>query len=115
MTNLLANSVIHGFDDNQAGHLSIVVAPPGAIDDPLCLVYADDGKGIPPECRHRVFDPFYTTRRGRGGSGLGLHIVYNLVTTRLGGDIRLESGEPSGTRFVLHLSRHAPPGGGADG
>jgi signal transduction histidine kinase len=75
------------------------------------LAYADDGKGIPQDLLGRVYDPFFTTRRGNGGSGLGLHIVYNLVTGTLRGQITVESEPGHGTcftvRFPLFLSDDA--------
>jgi len=73
------------------------------------LIYVDNGKGIPPENLDKIFEPFYTTRRGRGGTGLGLHILYNLVTQKLGGTVRCESTPGQGTSFTLLL-----PQGGHD-
>ena len=67
------------------------------------LEYADDGCGIPAEHVDKIFDPFFTTRRGHGGSGLGLHIIYNLITQKLNGTIRCISQPGSGTRFVVKL------------
>jgi signal transduction histidine kinase len=72
--------------------------------------------GIPPENIGRIFDPFFTTRRGTGGSGLGLHIVYNLVTASLGGQITVDSAPGQGTRFTVILPLVAPgPGNGGGG
>ena len=67
------------------------------------LRYADDGAGIAPDHLRRIYDPFFTTRRGAGGSGLGLHIVYNLVTQRLGGTITPETRPGGGTRMRLSI------------
>jgi signal transduction histidine kinase len=69
---------------------------------------ADNGAGITPESQAKIFDPFFTTRLGRGGSGLGLHIVYSIVTRVLGGRISFSSKAGEGTRFVLVLPRVAP-------
>ena len=93
--------MIHGFEPGQRGILAVTVArpEPGLIE----LVYSDTGKGIPARDQGRVFEPFYTTRRGAGCTGLGLNIVYNLVTVRLGGQIRLESRDGGGVRFVLRF------------
>jgi len=74
------------------------------------LTYADDGRGVPEEHRTRIFDPFFTTRRGTGGSGLGLHIVYNLVTGPLEGQVTVESEPGKGTRFILTFPRQASGG-----
>ncbi len=67
------------------------------------LRFSDNGKGIAPEHLGRIFDPFYTTRRGSGGSGLGLNVVYNLVTQTLGGVIDVQSTLGQGTTFTLRL------------
>mgnify|MGYP002134307444 CR=1 FL=1 len=71
----------------------------------------DDGVGIAPEILPKIFDPFFTTRLGAGGSGLGLHIVYNLVTRVLGGRLNVTSEPGHGTCFILHLPRTAPVNG----
>ena len=70
-------------------------------DNKLKLVYTDNGKGIPPEIRKRIFDPFVTTKRGQGGSGLGMHLVYNLVTQALNGSISITSEEGEGVEFII--------------
>jgi signal transduction histidine kinase len=77
--------------------------------DSVEIVLSDNGSGMTPEIRRQAFDPFFTTRRGQGSTGLGLHIVHNIVTDRLGGQIDLES-EPgrSGTTFRIVLPREAP-------
>ena len=72
------------------------------------LTYTDDGKGIPAAVLGRVFDPFFTTRRGSGGSGLGLHIVYNLVTGTLKGQISVQSTPGAGTTFIVRFPQHTP-------
>jgi signal transduction histidine kinase len=69
----------------------------------LIFTYSDDGRGIPPENLDKIFEPFYTTKRGQGGSGLGLHIIYNIVTQKLGGTISCESEVGVGTRFIIDL------------
>jgi signal transduction histidine kinase len=79
------------------------------------LVVADDGCGIAPETIGHIFEPFFTTRRGSGGSGLGLHIVFNIVTQRLGGTISVNSTVGAGTRFVLVFPRIASASTGATG
>ena len=69
----------------------------------LRLEYSDDGQGIPPENLSKIFEPFFTTKRGQGGSGLGLHIVYNLVTQKLLGEIEAKSEVGVGTKFIIKL------------
>ncbi|PWC38775.1 AAA family ATPase [Azospirillum sp. TSO22-1] len=104
LTNLTKNALDHAFPNGRAGRISLSVQPlEGAVE----MVFADDGAGIAAEHRAKVFDPFFTTRRNVGNTGLGLHITYNLVTSRLGGEIRLD-GADDGTRFVLHLPLSAP-------
>ncbi|MDP3842589.1 MAG: ATP-binding protein [Oxalobacteraceae bacterium] len=100
LTNLVLNSLIHGFDNRAAGQIHINVA---AHNDQIVLSYADNGKGIPPELRSKVFEPFFTTRRNQGGSGLGLHILYNLVTHTLGGSVRIDACADGGALFVIEF------------
>lgn len=99
--NFVMNSLVHGYDQGVQGALSIRVERDGP--HMVRLVYADDGKGIPEENLGRIFDPFFTTRRGSGGSGLGLHIVYNLVTGPLGGHVTAESPKGGGTVFTVAI------------
>lgn len=105
LTNLVMNSLVHAYDDGQAGTLSITVDQPDP--DTLRLVYGDDGKGISDDHKGRIFDPFFTTRRGAGGTGLGLHIVYNLVRGPLGGNVAVDSALGRGTTFTLTFPRVA--------
>lgn len=110
LTNLVMNALVHAFAKSD-GRIAVTVAPVagGAPDAAaLELIVADDGCGIPAEIRPRVFDPFFTTRRGLGGSGLGLHIVYNLVTQRLGGTIQVEERAGGGALFRMGMPLTAP-------
>jgi ligand-binding sensor domain-containing protein/two-component sensor histidine kinase len=104
VSNLIQNALVHAFDEDEAGTLRLEAR--GLGDDLVELVVADSGHGIPDEVLPHVFEPFYTTRRGRGGTGLGLHAVYNLVTGVLGGQIRVQSS-PQGTRMVVTFPRTA--------
>ena len=106
ITNLLANSLLHGFTGDVAGTIRIDAEP--VAGERVALTYADDGIGIGEAIAKRVFDPFFTTRLGSGGSGLGLYIVYNLTTAVLGGSIRLSSQPGHGVRFDLSLPLVAP-------
>jgi signal transduction histidine kinase len=101
LTNLLLNSVAHAYGEGQTGRISIAVSlrEQGMVR----IVFADDGRGIPPENIGRVFDPFFTTGRKAGRTGLGLHIVYNLVTSTLNGRIELDSRPGEGTRFTIDI------------
>ncbi len=105
LTNFVMNSVVHGYEDGESGQLSIVVDEPAP--GQVRLVYADDGRGIADEHKSRIFDPFFTTRRGAGGTGLGLHIVYNLVTGPLEGQMAVDSQVGQGTRFTVTFPRQA--------
>ncbi|WP_207455447.1 HAMP domain-containing sensor histidine kinase [Azospirillum sp. SYSU D00513] len=107
VTNLIANSLIHAYEEGTTGNLRIAVTQPepGTVE----LVYSDDGKGIPAEHQPRVFEPFFTTRRSAGGSGLGLHVVYNAVVTSLKGTIQLRSEEGRGAAFTLRFPRSLGP------
>ena len=98
VTNLVMNSMVHAFETNSGGHIVIEVVRDG---DNVRLTYGDDGKGMSEDVSRKIFEPFYTTRRGSGGSGLGMYLVYNLVTQTLNGDIRCTSEPGKGTTFVI--------------
>jgi signal transduction histidine kinase len=98
--NLVLNALTHAFDADRAGCLRISVTANG---ETLDMIFADDGKGMSEEVRRRAFEPFFTTRRGAGGTGLGLHLVYNLVTQVLRGTIACNSAPGQGTRFTIRV------------
>lgn len=106
LTNLVQNAVMHAFEGRSEGRVLITLGVHSA--GRLSLVVSDNGCGIPPEHLAQVFKPFFTTRMGSGGSGLGLHIAYSIVSNVLGGAIELESVPGQGTRFTLDLPRRAP-------
>ena len=106
VTNLAINATQHAFDRERPGGCITVRAHVGD-DDEVRLELIDDGRGIEPALQARVFEPFFTTRRGAGGSGLGLYIVNQIVTQQLGGSIALESDPGRGARFVTHFPRVA--------
>ncbi len=106
VTNLVANAVVHAFDGRQDGTIRIEARLED--DETVELTVADDGAGIAAETLPRIFDPFFSTKLGAGGSGLGLHIVYVTVVRVLGGDISVDSRPEAGTRFTLRLPRTAP-------
>jgi signal transduction histidine kinase len=99
-TNLVMNSLVHAYDSGDNGTICFSVTQQ---PEYLSFEYSDDGKGIPPDNIGKIFDPFYTTKRGQGGSGLGLHIVYNLVTQKLQGTITCESQVGVGTKFMMQI------------
>ena len=99
VTNLVMNAITHAYPNGESGHLNLKVW--AAENGEICLQFKDDGQGIPAEHLARVCDPFFTTRRGSGGSGLGLHIVYNLVTQQLCGRIKIDSEVGQGSCVSL--------------
>ena len=105
LTNLFLNAANHAFAGGRSGTISISARPRG--NDDVEIIFADDGAGMTPEVQRQAFDPFFTTRRNEGGTGLGLHIVYNLVTQQLGGRILLESRPGQGTTFRIIMPRIA--------
>ena len=105
LTNLFLNAVNHAFSDGRSGTISISAKPRG--HDDVEIMFADNGAGMTPEVQRQAFDPFFTTRRNEGGTGLGLHIVYNLVTQQLGGRMMLESRPGQGTTFRIIMPRIA--------
>ncbi len=106
LTNLLTNALNHGLEGRAHGLIRISAERYG--DDQVILRVADDGAGISPELFPRIFDPFVTSKLGRGGSGLGLHIVWNTVTVVLGGSITVDSKPDQGSEFRIILPLVAP-------
>ena len=105
LANLIENALTHGAQGRSTCAIDISAAQG---ESHVMLTVADNGNGIPPENLPKIFDPFFTTRMGQGGSGLGLSIVYGLVTGMLGGHITVDSPPGGGTRFVLELPWSAP-------
>jgi signal transduction histidine kinase len=105
LTNLFLNAVNHAFVDGRSGTISIAARPRG--QDDVEINFTDNGAGMTPDVQRQAFDPFFTTRRNEGGTGLGLHIVYNLVTQQLGGRMMLESRLGQGTTFRITMPRVA--------
>ncbi len=106
LSNLVMNALTHAFADGRPGDMAITVDLP--TPDTVRLCFTDNGRGMSEEHRARVFEPFFTTRRGRGGSGLGLHIVHNLVVGVLKGSITVDSMPDQGTSFTLLFPRRTP-------
>ncbi|MFE8699836.1 sensor histidine kinase [Cytobacillus sp. FJAT-54145] len=104
ITNLVMNSLIHAFPVEREQTITIHVTES---EEKIKLVYEDNGKGMREEVAAKIFEPFYTTNRANGGSGLGMHIVHNLVTMTLSGTILCESEPGHGTRFTMTLPAHS--------
>lgn len=100
ITNLIMNSMVHAFKKKEKGKIIIRIEQN---KDELIIVYTDNGKGIKKENLHKIFDPFFTTNRNNGGSGLGLNIIYNIITSRFKGTIICKSIENEGVEFFIHL------------
>ncbi len=125
LTNLIANALVHGLEGREHGRIEIRakrIGDAGGQAEMVRLCVSDDGVGIPADIQARVFDPFFTTRMGRGGTGLGLNISHNLVSNVLCGTLSLQSinsfsqgnKESGGTRFVIELPLVAPSGAVGD-
>ncbi len=98
LNNLIMNSIKHAYNEGEKGNLNLDVKKQGGL---VVLRYTDDGKGMEPEVLDKIFDPFFTTKRGKGGTGLGMNIVYNIVTKELGGTIKCKSQPGSGTELTI--------------
>ena len=103
-TNLITNSILHGFEEKEAGQITI----DALIKDNnfIQIIYKDDGKGIKENILPRIFDPFFTTKRESGGTGLGMHIIYNIISSRLGGKIKASSKVGDGVIFDILLQQN---------
>ena len=104
--NIRDHAVAQLFPDGKAGAVNIQAREAGK--DSVEIMFSDNGCGMSLDVRRRAFDPFFTTRRDQGGTGLGLHIVYSIVTNRLGGRLNLDSEPGRGTRIQIILPRVAP-------
>ena len=100
LTNLVMNSLVHGFNGINKGEIGIAVSEAEGF---IRIQYGDNGKGMDEETLKNIYNPFFTTKRSNGGTGLGMHIVYNLVTQKLGGQISAESRIEEGTLFDIRI------------
>ncbi|CAK0740027.1 hypothetical protein WCLP8_1100017 [uncultured Gammaproteobacteria bacterium] len=106
LTNLVINALTHAFDPEGTGTMIVTLDQPEP--DQAEIRFSDDGRGIPENHLSKIFDPFFTTRRGSGGSGLGLHIVYNIATITLSGQISVYSQTGTGTSFKIRFPCMSP-------
>ncbi len=105
ITNLIVNACMHAFDESGGEILIESIEQPEYFE----LHFRDNGRGMSAEVLNNIYAPFFTTKRNRGGTGLGMHIVHNLITDKLGGTINCVSAPNQGTHFTLTLPKH-PPG-----
>ena len=98
LINLILNSIYHAFEEREQGEITINIM---VLGNQLHITYSDDGVGIDEKIKSKIFDPFTTTKRGSGGSGLGMHLVYNLVTQALDGNIQVDSKKNKGVSFDI--------------
>jgi len=98
ITNLVMNSMIHGFEDSKKGKIKIIAK---VENSSLHVEYSDDGKGISQENIPKIFEPFFTTKKSKGGSGLGLNIIQKIIVDELGGTISCKSTEANGATFYI--------------
>ena len=107
MMNIIVNAKLHAFDEDTSGQ---IIVSAKEIDDgnKVEITIRDTGVGIPRNRLIHIFEPFYTTRLGRGGSGLGLSVVYNIVTATLGGKVHAKSTVGLGTSLVIRIPVKAP-------
>ncbi|WP_105253798.1 sensor histidine kinase [Pseudoalteromonas sp. T1lg75] len=104
-TNLIMNSLIHGFEGVQHGHIDILIRDQ---DERVLIEYSDDGCGVNAAQLEQLFNPYFTTKRDQGGSGLGTHITFNLVKQTLGGEIAVSSKPNKGLQYFISLPKDLP-------
>ena len=100
VANMVGNSLAHAFDEGASGKMEFILERQ---EQEWVLRYRDNGSGIPAEDQRKIFDPFFTTQRGSGRLGLGLHVVYNVITQRLNGQITCESEPGKGVTFCMRF------------
>ncbi len=105
-TNLIMNSLVHGFENKSDGKIKILITE---LDkDSIEIVYKDNGKGLSKNALNQLFKPFFTTKVNQGGSGLGTHIIYNLIKQTLKGHVRVESEPGQGLKYTITLPKYTP-------
>lgn len=109
ITNLIMNSLIHGFESILDGNISILFNPyMNGSQEMIEMRYSDNGAGIAEEHIKKIFDPFFTTKRGNGSSGLGLNVIFNIIHKTMGGSITVESELGVGTTFIVCFPQTSP-------
>ena len=102
LTNLINNSLLHGFEQNDEGEIKISI---NDLENEIEMIYQDNGKGIPLELSNKVFNQYFTTKKGTGGTGLGLYIIKDIVTEKLNGNIEISALEEKGVKFLIKIPK----------
>jgi signal transduction histidine kinase len=101
LNNFIQNSIIHGFEHKRDdAKITIEITKN---ENSILFVYSDNGEGMADDFKLKAFEPFVTTKRNAGGTGLGLNIVYNIVTQKLNGSLVLETKLGEGTKFIIDI------------
>lgn len=100
--NLILNSCLHAFTGQVSKQIT-VSAEINEFTNSVLIIFSDNGQGIEDSFHDKVFEPFFTTSRDKGGTGLGLHIIYNLITHKLNGSIKIKCGQDVGTKFLIEI------------
>ena len=100
VVNMLQNSLLHGFEYDQVGEIKLQTHH---LEHAVQIVFCDNGKGVDDNVAHKIFEPFITTKRNKGGTGLGLNITYNLINQQLKGSIALDTTYKDGAKFILEI------------
>lgn len=104
--NLIQNSILHAFDNfNKEAKIEVFLLKE---KDFITIKYKDNGIGINPEIEEKIFEPFVTTKRNNGGTGLGLNIIFNLIHKKLNGTIKLNNNLEIGTEFIINIPINMP-------
>ncbi len=105
ITNLMLNSIMHGFDKGVSGNINLKFTKQSEM---ILFIFSDDGRGIPEDIQSKIYEPFYTTKPNDGGTGLGMHIIYKVVTEQFNGSIDCVSETSKGTTFYIELAENRP-------
>lgn len=102
LTNFINNSLLHGFEKDEKGNINIIISD---LDNEIELIYKDNGKGIPKELKENIFQQYFTTKKGKGGTGLGLYIIKRIVTEKLNGEIQINQKKTKGVEFLIKIPK----------
>ncbi|WP_165385589.1 sensor histidine kinase [Pseudoalteromonas phenolica] len=98
ITNIIENALVHAFGKHESGEVNVLLSQSG---NEVSILISDNGKGMPSDVLECIFNPFFTTNRDNGGSSLGMHLVYNIISQQLNGTINCSSVVGKGTQFII--------------